>query len=68
MNLNRIVKLKNSNRDRRYNGVFSYNGMIYLYLTNQNLQGKNQMDVSFKTGNEKFNYRVCAVIISEGKI
>jgi len=26
------------------------------------------MDISFKTGNQKFNYRVCAVIISEGKI
>ena len=68
MNLNRIVKLKNSKRDRRYKGVFSYNGMICLYLTNQNLRYKNQMDVSFKIGNEKFNYRVCAMIISEGKI
>ena len=26
------------------------------------------MDISFKSGNEKFNYRVCAVIISEGEI
>ena len=26
------------------------------------------MDISFKTGNEKFNYRVCAMIISENKI
>lgn len=26
------------------------------------------MDVSFKIGNEKFNYRVCAMIISDGKI
>lgn len=26
------------------------------------------MDVSFKIGNEKFNYRVCAMIISGGKI
>lgn len=26
------------------------------------------MDISFKTGNEKFNYRVCAMIISDGKI
>ena len=68
MNLNRIVKLKNSKRDRRYRGVFSYNGMICLYLTNQNLRDKNQMDVSFKIGNEKLNYRVCAMIISEGKI
>ena len=68
MNLNRIVKLKNSKRDRRYKGVFSYNGMICLYLTNQNLRDKNQMDVSFKIGNEKFNYRVCAMIISDGKI
>ena len=25
------------------------------------------MDVSFKTGNEKFNYRVCAMMISDGK-
>lgn len=68
MNLNRIVKLKNSKRDRRYKGVFSYNGMICLYLTNQNLRDKNQMDVSFKIGNEKLNYRVCAMIISDGKI
>ena len=26
------------------------------------------MDISFKSGNEKFNYRVCAMIISDGKI
>ena len=26
------------------------------------------MDVSFQVGNEKFNYRVCAMMISEGKI
>ena len=26
------------------------------------------MDITFKSGNEKFNYRVCAMIISEGKI
>lgn len=26
------------------------------------------MDVSFKTGNEKFNYRVCAMMLQEGKI
>lgn len=26
------------------------------------------MDISFKTGNEKFNYRVCAVILHDGKI
>ena len=26
------------------------------------------MDISFKSGNEKFNYRVCAMIINEGKI
>ena len=26
------------------------------------------MDISFKAGNEKFNYRVCAVMISDGKI
>ena len=26
------------------------------------------MDVSFKIGNEKFNYRVCAMMISDGKI
>lgn len=26
------------------------------------------MDISFKTGNEKFNYRVCGIIISDGKI
>lgn len=26
------------------------------------------MDISFKSDNKKFNYRVCAMIISEGKI
>lgn len=26
------------------------------------------MDISFKSGNEKFNYRVCAVMISDGMI
>ena len=26
------------------------------------------MDIFFKAGNEKFNYRVCAMIISDGKI
>ena len=26
------------------------------------------MDISFKNGNEKFNYRVCAMMISDGKI
>ncbi len=26
------------------------------------------MDISFKNGNEKFNYRVCAMIINGGKI
>ena len=26
------------------------------------------MDISFKSGNEKFNYRVCAIMISDGKI
>ena len=26
------------------------------------------MDITFKTGNEKFNYRVCAVILHGGKI
>ena len=26
------------------------------------------MDISFKTGNEKFNYRVCAMMISDRKI
>ena len=26
------------------------------------------MDISFASGNEKFNYRVCAMIISDGKI
>lgn len=26
------------------------------------------MDISFKVENAKFNYRVCAVIISEGRI
>ncbi|WP_295338636.1 NUDIX hydrolase [Subdoligranulum variabile] len=26
------------------------------------------MDISFVTGKEKFNYRVCAVILNEGKI
>lgn len=26
------------------------------------------MDISFKTGDEKFNYRVCAIIIYDGRI
>ena len=26
------------------------------------------MDISFKAGNEKFNYRVCAVMISDGRV
>ena len=26
------------------------------------------MDISFENGNEKFNYRVCAMMISDGKI
>ena len=26
------------------------------------------MDISFKKGNEKFNYRACAIIINSGKI
>ncbi len=26
------------------------------------------MDISFKLGNEKFNYRVCAMMISDGRI
>lgn len=26
------------------------------------------MDISFKSGHEKFNYRVCAMMISDGKI
>lgn len=26
------------------------------------------MDITFRTGNEKFNYRVCAMMISDGKI
>lgn len=26
------------------------------------------MDISFKTGNEKFNYRVCAIILNDRKI
>lgn len=26
------------------------------------------MDISFKTGNEKFNYRVCAIIVHDEKI
>lgn len=26
------------------------------------------MDISFKAGNEKFNYRVCAIILNDGKI
>ena len=26
------------------------------------------MDISFTSGNDKFNYRVCAMIISNGKI
>ncbi len=27
-----------------------------------------KMDITFKNGNEKFNYRVCAIILNEGKI
>lgn len=27
-----------------------------------------KVDISFKAGNEKFNYRVCAVILHGGKI
>lgn len=27
-----------------------------------------KMDISFKSGNAKFNYRVCAMMISDGKI
>ena len=26
------------------------------------------MDISFKSGNEKFYYRACAIIVHEGKI
>lgn len=26
------------------------------------------MDITFKSGNDKFNYRVCAMLISDGKI
>ena len=26
------------------------------------------MDISFKNGNEKFNYRVCAIIVNDEKI
>lgn len=26
------------------------------------------MDITFETGKEKFNYRVCAIIINDGKI
>ena len=26
------------------------------------------MDISFISGNEKFNYRVCAIIVSDGKV
>ena len=26
------------------------------------------MDISFRAGNEKFNYRVCAIILNDGKI
>lgn len=32
------------------------------------MRGENRMDISFEIGNEKFNYRVCAMIISDGKI
>ena len=31
-------------------------------------RGGNEMDISYKTESGKFNYRVCAVIISDGKI
>lgn len=26
------------------------------------------MDISFETGNEKFNYRACAIILNDGRI
>lgn len=26
------------------------------------------MDISFQVGNEKFNYRVCAILLKDGKI
>lgn len=31
-------------------------------------RGGNEMDISYKTESGKFNYRVCAMIISDGKI
>ncbi len=31
-------------------------------------EGVYNMDISFKAGNEKFNYRVCAMMISDSKI
>ena len=30
--------------------------------------GCEKMDISFKSGNEKFNYRVCAMMISDERI
>lgn len=35
---------------------------------NKNLWGVNKMDISFKSDNKKFNYRVCAMMIFDGKI
>ena len=35
---------------------------------NEDSEVNAEMDISFKVNNEKFNYRVCAMIISDNKI
>ena len=37
-------------------------------MKQQEKRGGNEMDISYKTESGKFNYRVCAMIISDGKI
>ena len=39
-------------------------GVYFLYV----FGGVNKVDISFKIANEKFNYRVCAIMICDGKI
>ena len=34
----------------------------------QKMEGAYNMDISFKLENKKFNYRVCAMMISDNKI
>ncbi len=39
--------------------------MLYLFCF---ITEDNSMDISYTSGNRKFNYRVCAVMISDGRI